>query len=715
MTPTEPNPSPAAQPLVEYVRTNRATAGYVLAGLSLLLLVGTVLLAREAIRAGSAAEKPADKKLDPLDGELPELPRPADPAAAGRGQSQYHVGWIGALLGALTTGAAAAWLLAAPGAADEAKARSNARVLLLAVGVEVGVSLVVLGGIYFYLWSESLTAWLNEGKARQAQWALIPLLMVVAGAGLVFAAVQPARAEERDNAALRRVVYGANFSLTVLLLGVALVAANVLFALRVPGELDTTESGFYTVADETKAVLRRAPTSVTAYAVVADGGGRAIGDVRQFLLACQDASDGKFVVRTVSPVADKKELARLAGLSPQLDLLLNERRGATGAVLLATGAGPDEKVRAVVPLPEFFSPDGLGFVGEGRMFRELTLLADPVRPVVYFTQGSGELSLDPAAEVADDQKGERLRRFLEKSNLEVRPLPLGGDAPAVPADAAVVVVAGPRVPVPEPGVKALRAYVNTPRADGKKGKLVVLAGAVPGPGGKGVVRTGLEGLLGELGVEVGDKLVYSLVTEDTTVLAGFTQRAVAAGQPIAATMRKAVETFSLPMAREVRAAPGGPPGQVTVLMASVGPTWLEDARLDRRRVPEVIRELRQSEPAREAKQARDVGRALAVVVSEGQTPRAAVVGSAELGSDEAAKESPPDSAPFSFDLLGATIDWARERPSVAAVDLKAKQYQQYKFPDPAAVDTTRLLYLPLGLGLLAVVGLGLGVWVVRRA
>ena len=99
---------------------------------------------------------------------------------------------------------------------------------------------------------------------------------------------------------------------------------------------------------------------------------------------------------------------------------------------------------------------------------------------------------------------------------------------------------------------------------------------------------------------------------------------------------------------------------------------------------------------------------------EGPTGRAAVFGCTEFASDLAAEGLPPESAPISFDLIGVTIDWLRERPSVASVEIKAKQYQEYKFPDATAVSATRLVYLPLVLGLLAVIGIGAGVWVIRR-
>ena len=77
MEPTQPTsphaPTPnAGAPLVEYIRTQRQNAGYLLAFLSVVFLALTAFLALKAYRAPAAAEKPADKSLvDPFDPEKP--------------------------------------------------------------------------------------------------------------------------------------------------------------------------------------------------------------------------------------------------------------------------------------------------------------------------------------------------------------------------------------------------------------------------------------------------------------------------------------------------------------------------------------------------------------------------------------------------------------------------------------------------------------------
>ena len=168
--------------------------------------------------------------------------------------------------------------------------------------------------------------------------------------------------------------------------------------------------------------------------------------------------------------------------------------------------------------------------------------------------GAGELNIIPEDQAPEEQKGARLRAYLEKNYLDVRPLPFPLDNPTVPDDAAVVVVADPRVPFSEAAVGALRKYLNTPRAaDGKKGKLIVLASAFPGPDGKGVMKTGLEGLLGEMNVRVGDKFVYSQPTQQHPAewisLAGFARSS--ASNPITIAIVKATNMMPFLRPREI--------------------------------------------------------------------------------------------------------------------------------------------------------------------
>ena len=82
------------------------------------------------------------------------------------------------------------------------------------------------------------------------------------------------------------------------------------------------------------------------------------------------------------------------------------------------------------------------------------------------------------ARLLDVDKGE----YVEPGVLLVEGERIVDVTPAkVPDDASVVVIADPTATLPANGVEAIRKYMSEPRPDGKKGKLVVLAGMQPGP------------------------------------------------------------------------------------------------------------------------------------------------------------------------------------------------------------------------------------------
>src|SRR5947207_10029090 len=111
----------------------------------------------------------------------------------------------------------------------------------------------------------------------------------------------------------------------------------------------------------------------------------------------------------------------------------------------------------------------------------------------------------------------------------------------------------------------------------KKGKLIVLAGAATGPDGK-MIKTGLEPLLAELNVKLGDKFVYNwpnqLMPAVDGVVAGFSKSAEQ--NPILQAIIKVSPSLQFVYPREVEAVTTNPGLQATELMLTVGRTWLED-------------------------------------------------------------------------------------------------------------------------------------------
>ena len=147
--------------------------------------------------------------------------------------------------------------------------------------------------------------------------------------------------------------------------------------------------------------------------------------------------------------------------------------------------------------------------GEARL-RELTeesltnalvRISHPDRPRVYFTQGHGEPSPTDAA-----RPGWSLAaRALARENLELVPLQLRGTG-EVPADAAAVLVVGPRRPFLDPEVATLQAYAR------RGGHLGIFLEPELDPG--------LDPVLAGLGIEAGNDMIVD--PSPTARLAGAT-------------------------------------------------------------------------------------------------------------------------------------------------------------------------------------------------
>ncbi len=736
MEPTKPTPSttlpappsPAlGEPLVEFIRTQRSNAAIAFGVLAVIFLALGVFLALKSSRVPAA---PTPDK--PLSSEKSDPDKPLDlPKAPGEIENlkrgDYNVGWIGCLFAFIIAAVGSLWLLASVPLPGESQQRNEARVLILAEGMGFGILTMFAGLVLFYRWSDSLTKWLDTKEMSELKWVLVPVMMIVVGIGMVFAAIQPARAEERNNSSIRRVVYGSNFALTILLLLVALIVVNVVIAAKVPNKLDMTGNSFYALSDRTLQLLGSLKEPVTAYVILPESSDRDLSDIRQLMLMYQENSGGKVKLKFYDPVANRSDLKTLRAKYPNLDLVM-EQRNVSGAVLLTVGE--DEKRNAVIPDTEFTAAVDRKpvFQGEARMFRELVVLADTdTKPIVYFTQSNGEMSIDAAAEVQDDQKLSKLRAYLEKNYLEVRPLTFTLENPTVPADASIVIVAEPRIQFSPAAAGAIKKYMTDPA---RKGRLIVLAGIVAGANNQGIMKTGLEEVLSDLNVGLGDRFVYSFPTQQNQnpdrTIARFSAKSINDRNDVALAIAKVSPALVLPSPREVMALPSNGTYQATPLLESLGPTWVESDRIPDLKLEDVLEDLSKNPRARQQKGLSQASRQLAVVVSQtggrgapgapppAGVPVAAVYGTAFIFSDQISKRFSPDSAPITFDLIAVTIDWLRGRPSIAASDIEAKKYVEYQFPQPSTVDLTRLEYLPLSLAFLVVVGLGVGVWFVRR-
>lgn len=737
-TPPAPTPAPAAaDPVVELIRTQRQNVGYALTVLAAAFLVVGVMLVVKSNKLGATPSTQTDTKDDKdADSPLKDLKLDASEVVQPN-RFDYLVGAFGMALGLLVTGAGAAYLLVSLPKLTEPEQRREARVLILAVGGLLGAFLIAMGAWFFIRWSDSLVKWLDKGEMKEARYALYPLLMVALGGLLMMIAVQPARAEERNNTVIRRLVYGSNFGLTVLILFVVLIIGNAVVAMRVPSRLDTTSNAFYTLNQQTEQALKALDQPIRAYGIF-QGGDPITEDTKRLLTSAQEANPSKFRVRFLSPALNRDEINKLKADYPMAEM---SREG----VLLVAGeeGGAERKRHTFIRADEFEStddgPDGrpvTAFNGEPKLLRELRFLAEnKQRPKVYFTQSSGELALSGGMGADARRTAAGLKGYLEKNYFDVAELAFDPNKPAkVPDDASVVVVADPTAPLPPAGVEAIRKFMADPRPDGSKGKLVLLAGLQPGPDRK-ALKLGLEPVLATFGVQLSDRFLYSVPTNQLPdprgVVVSITREAVEANNPVALGFVNNMDQVLLRDCREVAKAPGGAFQSVTVLTSVSGrTTWSqEDYAPNPRQAWDAIVEraeaVRNAKTEAEARRLDDQfgrdfqitrqPRPLAVFVSEREkdkeTARVAVFGCGWFVSDEASGQAARNqTATILLDLMGSTLDWVRDRPTVTGVT--KKPYSTYTLKP--GFDNSRLLYVPLGLGLLIVIGLGAGVWVVRR-
>ena len=708
------DPSTAPTPVAEFVATNRSVFAGVLVGIGVLGLALAVFAFSKTLQSSTVkADTPDQPEVTIAD------PHRLEYASAGLLGVSLTIFGLGVGL----------WQLVSLPKPDRAGQLREARIALLLGGGLIGLVLMIAGTWFFLLYFSSLTAWLDGGKKSEAKWVLVPVIVSLLGAGLAFAATQPARSDERDNPTLRRLVYGSNVGLSAALLLLLLLVGNVFAALKVPNKLDTTETGFYTLSDATKELLAGLNQPVTAYSTLFPAGGgtgrRLVSDASSLLAACHDVNPSKFRVRTLDPSLDREEIKRLATKFPKFD---RESMG----ILLVVGEpeGEAEFLRA----EDLFDEEGAGrgpgrfvFKGEGQLVSKLLFLSESkVRPVVYFTQGSGELEViagAPGAQrAAPGRTAHALAEMLKKTNADVKALEFDLALPKVPDDAAVVVVADPVTPLAKEHADAIRHFMMAPKSDGKKGKLILLTSPHAKAGGGDVAPTGLEDVLTGFGVRIGNEYILNQRTEPFS----YTDIPVAVNAPLVDSRNPIAQTYSeqllvFPDAREVtpiRETPGvtaeplfiSLPGRYswleTKLPTDPGQTW---------------QDLVKSADLRTARKLIRNPRSVSIVVADPPAPnaprgsvasgRVAVYGSGTFFADPPARERERAGSGRGAELLAATVDWMRDRP--AAANVATKPYGMYE--RPAEMDPVRSQLIPIGVTLLTIIAFGLGVWVFRRA
>src|SRR5262249_36202074 len=137
------------------------------------------------------------------------------------------------------------------------------------------------------------------------------LLALFGGLALMFVSLLPARAVERSDPALRRLLYGYNAVLTGLLMVVILAVVNILVYNYFNVTYDWTEHAIYTLSDQSKNILRALEKPTEVYVIMVTNDRQAFDDMRTLLDNCRAIND-KLQVQYLSPDLDPDRIQGLA-------------------------------------------------------------------------------------------------------------------------------------------------------------------------------------------------------------------------------------------------------------------------------------------------------------------------------------------------------------------------------------------------------------------
>lgn len=285
----------------------------------------------------------------------------------------------------------------------------------------------------------------------------------VAGGGVLVAVSGVANlAGVRRTVARRGTRERAQALIGALLFAALLVAANVLAA-RFPWRWDATENKIHTLAPATRALVAnlKAPVELLAVFQPGDPGRREIEPLLRRLASASPKLTWRFV-------------------DPDREAILARQLGVTQDKVVVARAGETSAQSA---------GDPRAGIGEGALANLLLRVTRTGPRTVYVLIGDGE----PSPEDLQDPGGlGSFARALTDANFAPKPLLLSTQT-AIPQDALLVLLAGPRKPLPAHDVDLLRGYLA------RGGRLLALLD--PGE------ELGISALLAEYGVALGDTLV----------------------------------------------------------------------------------------------------------------------------------------------------------------------------------------------------------------
>ena len=270
----------------------------------------------------------------------------------------------------------------------------------------------------------------------------------------------------------RQAKYGANVAFSILGVIGIIVIINIVVAQRFDKATDWTAAKLHTLSDQTKAILQKLDKEVAAVvfsglSVDDERAQQRYGLVKEMLEKYQRETN-KLQIKFVDPVADPLK-------AQEYDI-----EYVTGVTVVFESGNRREQVTTIDSEQKFTSAI-------------MKVVSEKLKKI-YFLTGHGEHSIEEFNQVTGYSEA---KAALEKQNYLIGTLALTTQ-PQVPADCAVLVIPGPKTPLPIHEVKAISKYLN------RNGKLLIMLDPRPTPEDP---HTALIELMDSWGVTVGNDLV----------------------------------------------------------------------------------------------------------------------------------------------------------------------------------------------------------------
>ena len=477
------------------------------------------------------------------------------------------------------------------------------------------------------------------------------------------------------------------------LLGAGVVLSVILFVLvnyfgwKYYARLDWTGSKIYSISEKTAGILSQLDRDVEILVFLSPGE-QLFASVMELLSSYEEASD-RIAVRTIDPEKDLLEAQALV-----------DRYQIAQLNVLVFDTGEDRRVVDTADLADYDysgmqygeGAKMIGFKGEQVFSSTLLELMESRKPKILFTSGHGEMSLD-------DMSGSGLslaRDLLGQDNFELEEWVSLGES-GVPEDTDLVVIAGPTSNFIEPELDLLRRYLDD------DGRLLVLLDPTMAPDG-GFIETGIEPLLLDFGVEVGDDIVVDPANPLPFYGAETIFINIYGGHVITRALDQAQLPVIIPLGRSVRSAAIAEGFQVTELMLTSVDGWGET---DLVHLDQVERQEGDLEGPVSVAVAVEIAAGSGVENPEanGNGLRMVVVGDSDFASNSQLQSVP--NATF----LANSLNWLVDRETLVGIPPKTPEQVRLSL---TRGELTKLTWLVLG-GLPGLaLALGIAVYMRRR-